>query len=110
MRFSPQEKNKVIQGLFEFSEVPSQAEVFLFGSRTDSAKLGGDIDLLLLVPLINLNILQSIKPRLIVNIKKYLGEQKVDLTILSLETCQNDPFFQSIESQLIRLNENNRRT
>jgi predicted nucleotidyltransferase len=107
LRLSSQEKNNLLRGLFEFSEVPSQAKVFLFGSRADATKLGGDIDLLLLVPSNSLNVLQGMKHRLLVNIKKYLDEQKVDLTILPIETCQNHPFYQSIESQLIRLTESN---
>jgi uncharacterized protein len=54
-----------------------KATVYLFGSRVDDHLKGGDIDILILSKIINLNIKRQIR------IKLYdkLGEQKIDIVI-----------------------------
>jgi len=60
-------------------ELDPAAQVYLFGSRTDLHKRGGDIDLLILSSLI------TEKDRRGLKLKLYdkLGEQKIDLLITS---------------------------
>lgn len=53
------------------------AQVFLFGSRVDDNKLGGDIDLYIKV-LDKAHLLEK-KRKFMVKIKKILGEQKIDV-------------------------------
>lgn len=53
------------------------AVVYLFGSRLDPNKRGGDIDLLVLSPVLTQNDKRSIKLKLY----DCLGEQKIDLII-----------------------------
>ncbi len=55
--------------------------VYLFGSRTDDSKKGGDIDLLLLT---NVDIQRALKTQkhiLLEELRHAAGDQRVDLTI-----------------------------
>ena len=52
-------------------------KVYLFGSRTDDAKRGGDIDLLVRTPLQRYGVLSRI--RMIAKLKELLGDQKIDV-------------------------------
>jgi predicted nucleotidyltransferase len=60
-----------------FSEVFSKGEVYLFGSRIDDSKKGGDIDLYLVVEN-KINIFKN-KIKFLAKIKRELGEQKIDV-------------------------------
>jgi uncharacterized protein len=60
-----------------FSELDSEALVYLYGSRADDSKKGGDIDLLVLSQKITENDRRNIKLQLY----DALGEQKIDLLI-----------------------------
>jgi len=53
------------------------ADVFLFGSRVDDTKLGGDIDLYIKTP--DKTDLRTKKTKFIVELYKKLGEQKIDV-------------------------------
>ena len=55
------------------------AKVYLFGSRVDDKKRGGDIDLYIETD-IKENILDR-KLKMLVEIKRFLGEQKIDIVI-----------------------------
>jgi predicted nucleotidyltransferase len=55
------------------------SKVFLFGSRTDDQKKGGDIDLYIETQIKN-DLLQK-KLKLINTLHKILGEQKIDIVI-----------------------------
>jgi predicted nucleotidyltransferase len=59
----------------EIKKFDSNAEIYLFGSRTDDAKKGGDIDLLIISDKIKLNEKIKIRTRLY----EIIGEQKIDL-------------------------------
>ena len=60
-----------------FDEVFGEGKVFLFGSRTDDTKRGGDIDLYLC--LVDSKKLQKKKIMFLVKLDEYLGEQKIDV-------------------------------
>ncbi len=53
------------------------AKIFLFGSRTDDTKKGGDIDLLIL----SSRLTPADKFKIKVSLFKRLEEQKIDITI-----------------------------
>lgn len=55
------------------------AKVYLFGSRADDNKKGGDIDLYIETG-IKENILER-KLKMLVDLEKLLGEQKIDIVI-----------------------------
>ncbi len=55
----------------------SNVKVYLFGSRTDDSKRGGDIDLLVRTPQQKKGVLSRI--RMIARLKELLGDQKIDV-------------------------------
>jgi len=61
------------------------ARVYLFGSRVDDAKKGGDIDLLIMSDRLTSEDKRSIK----IKLYELLGEQKIDLV---LAADDSDPF------------------
>lgn len=54
-------------------------KIYLFGSRTDDTKRGGDIDLY--IDTINKNNLFDKKIQFLVQLHKILGDQKIDVVI-----------------------------
>ncbi len=60
-----------------FSEIFNKGEIYLFGSRVDDSKKGGDIDLYLIVD--NKIDLFKNKIKFLAKIKRELGEQKIDI-------------------------------
>lgn len=71
-------------------------ELYLFGSRVDESKRGGDIDLLLVVDEEALPLLRLTKHKLLYEIKSRLGEQRIDLILSSQETICKDAFQQQV--------------
>ncbi len=60
-----------------FQEVFGEGEIYLFGSRVDDSKKGGDIDLYLIIK--DKSDLFRKKLQFLAKIKKVLGEQKIDV-------------------------------
>ena len=60
-----------------FEDVFQSGEVYLFGSRIDDSKKGGDIDLYLILNN-KINLFRK-KLKFLAKIKKVLGEQKIDI-------------------------------
>lgn len=59
----------------------SDANVWLFGSRVDDRKRGGDIDLLIETSRINVDAIARAEVSLLSKLQMKLGEQKIDLLI-----------------------------
>ena len=64
----------------QFSEIFGDGEIYLFGSRADDEKRGGDIDLYL-KPYKQYNDVYDKKIKFLVQLEKYLGDQKIDVVI-----------------------------
>jgi predicted nucleotidyltransferase len=62
-----------------FRETFQSGALYLFGSRVDDARKGGDIDLYI-VPESNENLAMK-KITFLVNLKQRIGEQKIDVVI-----------------------------
>ena len=78
--------------------LPEKAECFLFGSRTDDSKKGGDIDILILSDkIIERKTLRQIK----VEFFKQFGWQKLDLINFTYD--DPDPFKSLIMDEAIQL-------
>jgi predicted nucleotidyltransferase len=75
-------------------------QVFLFGSRTNDQLKGGDIDLLIKAD--GQKMTARNKVLFLVNLKKQLGEQNIDV-VYEKFSYQKDFFFESIRNQAIRL-------
>jgi len=67
-----------------------KAKIYLFGSRVDNKKKGGDIDLLVISSKLNF----SHKLKILRLLYEKLGEQRIDLVIK--ENIKTDPFVKTI--------------
>ncbi|MBF0219309.1 MAG: hypothetical protein HQL49_07245 [Gammaproteobacteria bacterium] len=76
MRLSP-EAVSVIQRAFE--QVFEKGDLYLFGSRVDDSRKGGDIDLY--VDVDNRDRLGEKRIEFLTRIKRYIGDQKIDLVV-----------------------------
>ena len=82
MRFSAESVTTVKNAVH--TAFPGKPKVFLFGSRVDDHKRGGDIDLLVVSDL-QRSAMEAAKIRALANIQLTLGEQKIDMVVT------NDP-------------------
>lgn len=80
MRLTPQNIQVIKETISRFD---INALVYLFGSKTDDAKKGGDIDLLILSQVISFRNCIDIK----LSLYDTLGEQKIDI-LLAHETTK----------------------
>ena len=71
------------------------SRVFLFGSRVDDSKRGGDIDLLVESPKTGIEI-QEARIRTMGSIQRLIGEQKID--IVTMETGKKPDKLIQIEA------------
>lgn len=74
MRITQDECSSIKKVIYLFDK---NAKIFLFGSRVDDTKRGGDIDLVILSKIISEDTRREIKLKLY----EALGEQKIDLVI-----------------------------
>ncbi|MCL2688388.1 MAG: nucleotidyltransferase domain-containing protein [Chitinispirillia bacterium] len=95
MRISNHERNAIVKSVKDADET---AKVWLFGSRADNTKKGGDIDIAILSDKINR--IQKFYIRYAIEEK--IGLQKIDIVVSKDLT---DPFFADAISQGVRLDE-----
>ena len=93
MRLSSDEKSAIIQAV---ERLDPGAEIYLFGSRVDDTKKGGDIDILIFSDRLTFEDKLEIKAYLFERIE----EQKIDL-IISVD--ESDPFIRMALKQGVRL-------
>jgi uncharacterized protein len=74
MRITEQEKNVIIDAV---SSADPNAQVWLFGSRVDDSKKGGDIDIAIFSEIIDKDVMQRIQVRRFICDR--IGEQKIDI-------------------------------
>jgi len=74
MRITEHEKNAIIDAV---KNADPDAQVWLFGSRTDDSKKGGDIDIAIFSEKINKDVMQEIRVRRFICDR--IGEQKIDI-------------------------------
>ena len=94
MRISEIEKTTIVNAILEKDK---NAQIFLFGSRTDDFKKGGDIDIL--VQSDEIGLLEIVKIKSI--IFKNIPEQKIDLLVS--KSNETNHFVDFISNQLISL-------
>jgi predicted nucleotidyltransferase len=78
LRITEHEKNVIIEAV---KSADPDARVWLFGSRTDDSKKGGDIDIAVLSEHIRKNVMQEIQVRRYICDR--IGEQKIDIVTSS---------------------------
>lgn len=76
-------------------------DLYLHGSRLENEKLGGDIDLFLVLDDSDFEEALAKKHYLLASIKMGLGDQKIDMYLLSKTKSQFDEFFLQSEKKLI---------
>jgi hypothetical protein len=102
MRLNHSEIAGIKKAIVEF--IPHENfQLFLFGSRIDESKKGGDIDLLLIVDESFKDDLLRQKHMLLAEIKDAIGDQKVDLIIATAQEITQDPFLESIQKTANRI-------
>ncbi len=62
-----------------FKECFGEGDIYLFGSRADESRRGGDIDLYISTP--NRDNLVAKKLNFLVRLKREIGEQKIDVVL-----------------------------
>jgi predicted nucleotidyltransferase len=72
MRLQENEREIIISTISEFAP---DIRTYLFGSRTDDSKRGGDIDLLLIGQGLDQYLIRKLK----ILLKEKLGDQKIDI-------------------------------
>ncbi len=82
----------------EIRKLLPDAEVYLFGSRTDDTKRGGDIDILVVADR-RLTLSEKVKIR--VAFYKKFGEQKIDIVSFTRE--EDSPFKRIALKQGVKL-------
>jgi len=73
------QENEVVAIKNTFLDVFKSGKIFLFGSRVDDKKKGGDIDLYIISD--NKDNLSSKRIHFLVKLKNIIGEQKIDVVI-----------------------------
>jgi uncharacterized protein len=88
MRLTNNEIKAIKTAVYQYDKT---AKIYLFGSRTDDSKLGGDIDLLV----ISNKITNMDKIKIKLKIYDEIGEQKIDLLVAKNNNL-DDPFIKLI--------------
>jgi uncharacterized protein len=99
VRVSTQHRQLIIESIGKFID---HFDLYLFGSRADDKKKGGDIDLLLLVPADQIVPLTQNRYKILLEIKQNIGNQKIDLVIRTINTA--DDFVDAILPMAVKLN------
>ena len=89
MRITEEEREAIVRTVAAFDP---KASIYLFGSRNDDRKRGGDIDIALLSSKIDRKAVSDIRLKLY----ELIGEQKIDIIF---GACPNTAFFKmAVES------------
>jgi predicted nucleotidyltransferase len=103
IRLTKLERIGILQAFSDFINGKS-AKLYLFGSRVDTQKKGGDIDLLVVIDKKWLDWLLADKIFLLTKIKAQIGEQRIDVTCAAPEQLTTDSFLKNISAEMVLLN------
>ncbi len=96
MRLSHHEKNSIKSSVLAFD---SEAKIYLFGSRANDNVQGGDIDILIESSIIGYTEKRKIRTQ----IKKLIGDQKIDILVMKDSKSCDDPFILKVYREAIPL-------
>ncbi len=100
MRLTDLEKKNIIEIFNTFAAAGSK--IYLFGSRLDDFKKGGDIDLLIVF--VNSELKSNFKYLdFIVEHKKKIGERKIDVTLANEAELAGNVFLMSVMDSAVEL-------
>jgi hypothetical protein len=92
MRLTAAEITGLITAIQSLSPSPG-ISLLLYGSRVHDHLRGGDIDLVLEIPPGKESEWEDNRLKLLVEIKSRLGDQRIDLSILTAEAIRQSQFF-----------------
>lgn len=95
MRINLKEQSAIVNSI---KKMDNSAKVWLFGSRTDNTKKGGDID----IAVLSKKISRKTKFKIIYDIEKQIGEQKIDFVVSS---DYSKPFFRMATESGVRIDQ-----
>ena len=95
MRLSEFEIKSILEVMNLFYK-DNESELYLYGSRVDDNKKGGDIDLLWVVSNSKVEALNLEKYKILSRIKNLIGDQKIDLSIISKPQLKSDIFYSGV--------------
>jgi hypothetical protein len=78
-------------------------KLWLFGSRVDTSKKGGDIDLYIETSINNYNVAFDKKIAFLTNLKKEIGDQKIDVILHVISSDYHLPIYEIAKSQGVRI-------
>jgi hypothetical protein len=79
------------------------AQVSLFGSRTDDSRRGGDIDLYIKAPELQAPFQMDAKIKLLIKLKQRIGEQRIDIVFAPAAGQEALAIHRSAEQTAVRL-------
>jgi predicted nucleotidyltransferase len=95
MRITEYQKNMIVEAVVN---IDPNAEIWLFGSRVDDSKKGGDIDIAIFSEKIDKNVMQKIQVKR--SICDRIGEQKIDIVTTN---SGKEPIFKLAVAEGIKL-------
>lgn len=98
-------QTQTIRKLFE-THFLKEDQIWLFGSRTDDTKKGGDIDFYVETNHTDLAIATQKKNSFLSNLKKAIGEQKIDIIINVLSQNQTSSIYKEAKNRGILISMN----
>lgn len=101
MRLSHKEVSS-IKAAFSVVLADHPYELYLFGSRVDDNKKGGDIDLLVVVSTAQKSFTTDQKTAIRKKIFESIPEQKIDITVATSEELRSDDFLISVMNHAIK--------
>ena len=96
MRLTFAERQAIVE---EIRNSRPDAEIFLYGSRVDDSLKGGDIDVLAIAACAELRDRIDI----VLAIKSRIGDQRIDLKLVTPQQAADDEFVQSVLPGAARL-------
>ncbi len=99
MRLSHKVLNAITDSFKQVVLVPF--ELYLFGSRTDDSKKGGDIDLLVVTK--HKDDVVKLKSAIRKKIFEHIPEQKIDITVATSVEISTDEFLKTIFPSAIKI-------
>jgi hypothetical protein len=101
LRLSQFEQNS-IKNLFHKHFIKGD-KLWIFGSRADLTKKGGDIDLYIETSILETEKITQIKIGFLVDLKQKIGEQKIDLVVNITSNSENLSIYKEAKTTGVRL-------
>lgn len=101
MRLSPIQKQAICESALRY--FGKEAQIWLFGSRVDDTRKGGDIDLYIETPAHNAEELITAKLQFLRELHKKIGEQKIDIVLHRAGTSVDLPIYRIAKQTGVRL-------